>query len=85
MGTLTPGAIYIYEKSNGVTYAREFGSNERKVIGMDYPIPTKEEVEKLMKEELLWKDIRKKAITNPTLKSALDRAIMIYKLSEEQL
>jgi hypothetical protein len=86
MGNLTPGATYIYERANGVTYAREFGSGERTIIGMDYPnvVRSKEEIEKEMQEDMMWSDIRRKAKTNITLKSALDRAIMIYKLSEEQ-
>jgi hypothetical protein len=87
MGSLKPGATYIYERANGVTYAREFGTTERRVVGMDYPRSekTKDEIEKEMQEELMWNDIRRKAKSNPTLQSALDRAIMIYKLSEEKL
>jgi hypothetical protein len=87
MGQLKPGATYIYERDDGVTYAREFGSRERRIIGMDYPYKEqpKELIEQEMREELLWKEIRRKAVSNPTLKSALDRAIMIYKLSEEKL
>ena len=33
MGTLTPGATYIYEHVDGIIYAREFGKTERKVVG----------------------------------------------------
>lgn len=38
MAKLKPGATYIYERADGVTYAREFGANPmtRKVIGYDY-------------------------------------------------
>ncbi len=85
MGTLKPGATYLYEYEDGSVYAREYGCKERKVIGMKYPYETKEEIEKYMQEEALWKDIRRKSETNPTLKSALERAIMIYKLSENKL
>lgn len=85
MGQLKPGATYIYERDGDAVYAREFGSKDRKIIGMNYPIQTKEEIENEMQQELMWKDIRRKAESNPTLKSALDRAIMIYKLSEEKL
>lgn len=87
MGTLKAGATYVYEYDNDTIYAREYGTTERRIIGMKYPPDpvTKEYVEKQMREELLWKDILRKAETNPTLKSALDRAIMIYKLSEDKL
>jgi hypothetical protein len=84
MGSLKPGATYIYERAAGITYAREYGTTDRKIIGMEYPL-SKEAVEKQYQEEMLWKDILRKSETNPTLKSALDRAIMIYKLSEEKL
>ena len=71
MGTLKPGATYIYEKANGVTYAREFGSTDRKPIGWDYDIG-----ERALDE--MWKDIRLHAHTNPALQKVLNRAILIY-------
>ena len=73
MGKLKEGATYIYERDGAVTYAREFGSNERKVIGMDYPIT----------ENINWHDVMVVAKTNPALQNALDHAIMLYKLSKE--
>jgi len=78
MGSLKPGATYIYERANGVTYAREFGSLDRKAIGWDYNIG-----QQLADE--MWRDIRFQALTNPTLQKALDRAIMIYKLSKDKV
>ena len=38
MGTLTPGATYIYERNGDTVYAREFGADPstRKEIGWDY-------------------------------------------------
>ena len=38
LGQLKPGATYIYEKADGITYAREFGAphNDRFEIGRDY-------------------------------------------------
>jgi hypothetical protein len=37
MGTLKPGSTYIYERANGVVYARESGSDPstRQVIGYE--------------------------------------------------
>ena len=35
MGTLKPGATYIYERADGRIYAREFGKTERHVVGYD--------------------------------------------------
>jgi hypothetical protein len=78
MGSLKPGATYIYERAKGVTYAREFGATERRAIGWDYSVG-----EAAIEE--MWRDIRFQAHTNPTLQKALDRAIMIYKLSKDKI
>ena len=78
MGTLKPGAKYIYEKANGITYAREFGAphNDRFEIGRDY--------ERFLKDELqLWEDIVREGRTNPALQDALDRAKIVYHLSKD--
>ena len=78
MGTLTPGAKYIYEKANVITYAREFGAphNDRFEIGRDY--------ERFLKDELqLWEDIVRAGRTNQALQDALDRAKIVYHLSKD--
>ena len=78
MGTLKPGAKYIYEKANGITYAREFGAphNDRFEIGRDY--------ERFLKDELqLWEDIVREGRTNKALQDALDRAKIVYHLSKD--
>ena len=87
MGSLKPGAAYIYEKANGVTYAREFGKTERKPIGWDYDPRTADgrPMHDHMMEDKMWGEIRREAKSNPTLQKALDRAIMIYKLSKDKL
>ena len=78
MGTLTPGAKYIYEKADGITYAREVGAphNDRFEIGRDY--------ERFLKDELqLWEDIVRAGRTNQILQEALDRAKIVYHLSKD--
>ncbi len=75
MGTLKPGATYIYEKANGVTYAREQGKIERHPVGWEF--------DRELESTLLWKDVHRAAKTNPALQKALDRAIMIYRLSKD--
>jgi hypothetical protein len=35
MGTLKPGATYIYERNGGTIYARESGSTDRHIVGYD--------------------------------------------------
>jgi hypothetical protein len=80
MGSLKPGATYIYERADGVTYAREFGSIERTVIGWDYDTKLKLDA---LKEDNLWTDIRSTAKSNPALQTELDRVIMLYHLSKK--
>ena len=80
MGKLKEGATYIYERADGVVYAREFGATERSVIGMDYP--TRSLMEQI-EEDKLWGDIRRMAKTNTAMQAELDRVIMLYHLLNE--
>ena len=78
MGSLKPDATYIYEKADGITYAREFGAphNNRFEIGRDY--------QRFLKDELrLWEDIVQEGRTNQALQDALDRAKLVYHLSKD--
>lgn len=83
MGKLTPGATYIYESYDGITYAREFGADPstRQVVG--YESGREYDLIGKMQEDKLWGAIRREAKTNPTLKDALDRCIEIYQLSKK--
>jgi hypothetical protein len=81
MGTLKSGATYIYEKADGVTYAREFGATARTAIGWDYDAKLKLDA---LKEEKLWADIRTEAKTNLALRIELDRVIILYHLSKKE-
>lgn len=78
MGTLKPGATYIYEKADGVTYARESTSppTGRFEIGRDYAT--------ILKDELrLWEEIVRAGRTNQVLQETLDRAKIVYHLSKD--
>lgn len=77
MGTLKPDATYIYERANGITYAREVGKLERTVIGYDADAIVNP-------NNPIWSDILKESETNPALQKALNRAIMIYRLSKDK-
>ena len=85
MGNLTPGATYVYERVDGVVYAREAGTTKRQEIGRTYDPRTVDgrPMHEHLIEQQLWGDIRRAAKTNSTLQSALDECIMIYKLSKE--
>lgn len=93
MGSLKPGATYIYERNGDEVYAREFGETERKLIGYQYEMEDKPDprtadgrpLREHMLENKMWGEIRRMAPTNPALQKALDRVIMIYKLSKDKL
>jgi hypothetical protein len=100
MGSLNPDATYIYERADGIVYAREFGADPstRQVVGyesgteydpvsghkIDYDSRTADgrPLREHILENKMWGEIRRAANTNPTLQDALERAIMIYKLTK---
>ena len=98
MSKLKPGATYIYERANGVVYAREFGADpgDRFEIGYEYDPVTGQKIphqwdsrtsddrplHNHLMEDQLWGNIRRAARANPTLQDALDRAIIIYQLTK---
>ena len=82
MGTLTPGATYIYERNGTEIYAREAGKTERKMIGK-YIDPFNENVTINYELENTWKDILRESRTNQALQEALDRVKIIYHLSKD--
>jgi hypothetical protein len=87
MGRLKPNTTYIYERVDGVVYAREAGSDPstRIEIGRDYDPRTSDgrPLIEQVQEDKMWGEIRRMARTNPTLQDAINRVIMIYKLSKE--
>lgn len=80
MGSLTPGATYIYERVNGIIYAREHGAepSTRQIVGYergaDYD-PVRTTVD--------WNDVCRSAKSNPALQNALEQCIMLYNLSKQ--
>lgn len=78
MGTLKPGAVYIYEKADGITYAREVGApvHTRFEIGRDY--------DRILKDEQnLWRDIVEESRKNLQLLEAMERVKVLYYLSKK--
>jgi hypothetical protein len=89
MGSLKPGATYIYERNKGTVYAREHGTDPstRIEMGWNYDPRTSDgrPLHDHIMDDKLWGEIRREATTNITLQKALDRAIMIYKLSKDKI
>jgi hypothetical protein len=87
MGTLKPGATYIYERNGDEIYAREFGEADRTLIGYTHIADPRtadgRPLHDHIMESKLWGEIHRAAKTNPALQKALDRVIMIYRLSKD--
>ena len=88
MGSLKPGATYVYERANGITYAREMGADPstRTVIGYDLPaqVVNKSTVFGVPVDEMaIYIDMHEAAKSNPSLQEALERAKILYYLSKD--
>ena len=95
MGSLKPGVTLIHERVDNVVYSREIGSDPmtRKVIGWDYNkddpnfdprTSNGKPLYEQIRESKMWGDIHREAKSNPALQKALDRVIMIYRLSKDK-
>jgi len=84
MGTLTPGATYIYERVGGTVYAREFGADpkDRFIIGQNYDEYLTSFADQYFLEND-WKDIIKASKANPALQKALEGVKILYHLSKK--
>jgi hypothetical protein len=87
MGTLKPGATYIYERNEGEVYAREAGADPstREIVGHDYDARTSDgrPLHEHIMDAKMWGDIRRAARTNPALQAALERVKVTYYLTED--
>lgn len=88
MGTLKPGASYIYERDGDTVYAREFGADPRtrKVIGYNYPVtndPLYTNIAEKYFLEVEWVAILAEGKSNPVLQEAIERVKILYHLSKK--
>lgn len=83
MGSLTPGATYIYERADGIIYAREFGKTERQVVGYesgkDYDLYG---VNNRMMND--FNEVVKMCETDPAMKELLDKLFVLYNLRKRE-
>lgn len=79
-GRLEANATYIYERVDGITYARKMGDppEDRFEVGRDY-----ESVFNDLQDARLWGEIHRAAKINPALQDALDRVKLIHALSKQ--
>jgi hypothetical protein len=90
MGSLKPGATYVYERVNDTVYAREVGSSERRIIGYKYDNEKMTDVQKEdtflgvpMSEMMLMAVIIQESKNNELLRQELERVKITYHLSKE--
>lgn len=82
-----PNETYVYEKANGITYARKIGDppDQRFEIGRDYDPRTSDgrPLHDHIMDSKLWGEIHRESKTNKTLQKALDRVKVLYRLSKD--
>jgi hypothetical protein len=88
MGSLKPGATYIYERVGDSVYAREAGADPstRKEIGYSFNTDNDPYYKNIARNyflEIEWAAILKEAETNPALQSAIERVKITYHLSKK--
>jgi hypothetical protein len=77
MGTLTPGATYIYESVAGTIFAREFGKSERRVVG--YTTDASAEFA-MYRSEI--NQVLQMCERDPAMRELLDQLFMLYNLKK---
>lgn len=83
MGSLTPGATYIYERSEGIIYAREFGKTERHVVGYE----SSRDYDPVSANRRMLSDLNevvRMCETDPAMKELLDRLFVLYNLKKHE-
>lgn len=91
MGSLTPGATYIYERDGNTVFAREVGKTERSVVGYSYEGETslkstpKEDtfLGQPMSEIMLMAAILEETKTNSALREEVERVKILYHLGRK--
>ncbi len=82
MGSLKPGATYIYERDGGIVYAREFGETQRRVVGY----ATDDDHISASTKRLLSQlnDVVAMCETDPAMKVLLDQLFVLYNLKKHE-
>lgn len=83
MGSLKPGATYIYESPDGgrTVFAREALTNEKILVGYKHDPYYKTWAENYHLETF-WKDVLAESQTNEALRLAIENVKILYHLSK---
>lgn len=81
MGSLKPGATYIYERAGSVIYAREFGETKRRVVGYE----TDDEHISASSKRLLseMNEVVKMCESDPAMQAMLEQLFVMYNLKKK--
>jgi len=84
MGTLKPGATYIYERAGSAIYAREFGADPstRRVVGYENDDHQISASSKRMLSEL--NEVIRMCETDPEMRELLDKLFVVYNLKKKE-
>ena len=78
MGTLKPGATYVYERVDDRIYAREFGETKRQMVGWTTTVsPAMREYASEMNQVLLMCE------TDLEMRELLERLFVVYNLKKQ--
>jgi hypothetical protein len=79
MGSLKPGATYIYERANGRIYAREFGSTQRQIVGYDSQVQETRERRYYMNH---INHVLLMCESDPAMRELLEQLFVLYNLKK---
>jgi hypothetical protein len=82
MGSLKPGATYIYERAGGIVYAREFGETKRRVVGYESDDERISASSKRLLSEM--NEVVKMCESDPAMKSMLEQLFVMYNLKKHE-
>ena len=79
MGTLIPGATYIYERDDNRIYAREFGKTKRELVGWtdNKSQPMREYCSEI-------NQVLQMCERDPAMRDLLDQLFVLYNLKKAQ-
>jgi pyrroloquinoline quinone (PQQ) biosynthesis protein C len=77
MGSLKPGATYVYERVDNRIYAREMGQTERQMVGWTTSVsPVMQQYRSEINQVLLMCE------TDPAMRELLDQLFVMYNLKK---
>ena len=83
MGTLKPGATYVYERLGNAIYAREFGADPstRRVVGYESDDPMSAPGKRMLSE---LNDVVRMCEHDPAMQELLDKLFVLYNLKKSE-